>query len=321
MNAKVLSIRALITGITGFAGSHLAEHLLSKGMDVYGTIRWRSPTGNIDHIKDRITLIETDVKDAHSTRKLINDSDPDYLFHLAAQSFVPTSINAPQETIAINVIGTINILEAVLMSSCNPRIQIAGSSEEYGLVYPDELPITETNKLRPLSPYGVSKVAQDNLGFQYFHSYGMRIVVTRAFNHTGARRGEVFVTSNFAKQIAGIEKGNIPIIKTGNLEPERDFSDVRDIAKAYLLSLQKGKDGEVYNICSEKSVKIKDMLNILLSYATVKNIKIMKDLKRLRPSDVLIQRGDCTKFSKLTGWKPEITFNQTMKDLLNYWRG
>ncbi len=313
--------RALITGITGFVGSHLAELLIKEGIEVYGTVRWRSKTDNIDHIKDTITLIEADLRDAHSTENAIKKAEPDYIFHLAAQSFVPTSWHAPEETLVTNIMGNLNILEAVRKSKMDAVIQVAGSSEEYGLVRPDEVPIKETNELRPLSPYGVSKVAQDRLTIQYTLSYGIKAVVTRAFNHTGPRRGEVFVTSNFSKQIAEIEKGKRKaVLLVGNLEAKRDFTDVRDIIKAYLLAVKKCKYGEVYNICSGNSIPIKSVLDILLKLSKTKNIEIKVDPERLRPSDVPILLGDCTKFEEITGWKPEIPFERTMKDLLDWWR-
>ncbi|MBI2675349.1 MAG: GDP-mannose 4,6-dehydratase [Candidatus Aenigmarchaeota archaeon] len=313
--------RALITGITGFVGSHLAELLLKEGIEVYGTVRWRSKTDNIDHIKDKITLIEADLRDAHSTESAIEKAEPDYIFHLAAQSFVPTSWHAPEETLVTNIIGSLNVLEAVRKSKTNTIIQVAGSSEEYGLVQKNEVPIKETNELRPLSPYGVSKVAQDRLTIQYCMSYGMKAIVTRAFNHTGPRRGEVFVTSNFARQIAEIEKKKKePAIYVGNLDAERDFTDVRDIVKAYLLAVQKCKYGEVYNICCGKSRKIKSVLDTLLKLSRAKDIQVKTDPKRLRPSDVPILLGDCSKFEKATGWKPEIPFDKTMEDLLDWWR-
>lgn len=312
--------RALITGITGFVGSHLAEHLFANGYEVYGTVRWRSRHDNIVKIRNNITLVEADIRDAYSIRKAIDESRPDFIFHLAAQSFVPTSFHAPQETLTTNIVGTVNLLEAVRSSNTDPKIHIAGSSEEYGLVHPNEIPVKETNPLRPLSPYGVSKIAEEMLGFQYFKSYGMKIVVTRAFNHTGNRRGDVFVESNFAKQIAEIEKGlQEPVIRVGNLNASRDFTDVHDIAKAYELCLKKCDFGEVYNICSGKAWKIKDVLNLLLSMAKI-DVEIKQDPARLRPSDVEILLGDSTKFREKTGWKPNIPFEKTMEDLLNYWR-
>jgi GDP-4-dehydro-6-deoxy-D-mannose reductase len=185
---------------------------------------------------------------------------------------------------------------------------------------PNELPIRESNPLRPLSPYGVSKVATDMLGYQYYQSYKLKIVRTRAFNHTGPRRGEVFVTSNFVKQIALIEKGiQEPVLRVGNLNAQRDFSDVRDVVKAYWLSLQKCKFGEVYNICSEKSRTIKSIVEFLLEKSKVK-IKVRRDPDRMRPSDVEILFGNCSKFKRKTGWKPTIPFERTLEDLLDYWR-
>jgi len=312
--------RALITGITGFVGSHLAEFLLENGLEVYGTVRFRSNMENIIHIKDKIKLIQADMKDSHSMDLAIKESEPDFIFHLAAQSFVPMSWRAPAETLETNIIGTSHLLEAVRKSEFNPVVHIAGSSEEYGLVFPNETPIKETNPLRPLSPYGVSKVAEDLLGWQYYKSYNIKVIRTRAFNHTGPRRGEQFVTSNFAKQIAMIEKGyQKPVIYVGNLEAKRDFTDVRDIVKAYWLAVNKGKYGEVYNICSGVSRSIQSVLEMLLSLTNV-NIKIEVDPARLRPSDVEILEGDYSKFNKQTGWEPSIPFEKTMEDLLNYWR-
>lgn len=312
--------RVLITGITGFVGSYLAEFLLNEGMEVYGIVRWRSRMENIEHIKEKLKLLQADLRDSHSLELALKESEPEYVFHLAAQSFVPMSWRAPAETLETNIIGTSHLLEAIRKSNYDPVVHIAGSSEEYGLVYPDELPIKETNPLRPLSPYGVSKVAEDLLGWQYFKSYGMKIVRTRAFNHTGPRRGEQFVTSNFAKQIAMIENGKQePIIYVGNLNAKRDFSDVRDITKAYWLAVTKCDYGEVYNICSEKARTIQSVLDLLLSM-TNKKIEVKIDPTRLRPSDVDTLQGDCSKFKEKTGWKPEIPFEKTMKDLLDYWR-
>lgn len=311
---------ALITGISGFVGSHMAEFLLYEGFKVHGLCRWRSRTENIEHIKNKVHLIEGDLLDAHSLQQLMMDVRPTHIFHLAAQSFVPASWTSPAVTLEINVVGSCNLFEAVRATQLNPLIQIACSSEEYGLVKPDEIPIKETNPLRPLSPYGVSKVAMDYLGYQYFRSYNMRIVRTRGFNHTGPRRGDVFAESTFAKQIAEIEKGiKEPVICVGNLEAMRDYTDVRDMVKGYFLAAEKGKPGEVYNICSGKARKISEVLQTLLSFSKVK-VEIRQDPARMRPSDVPILLGDGTKFRKRTGWKNTIPFRQTMEDLLNYWR-
>jgi len=314
-------MKVLITGITGFVGSHLAEYLLKKkGIQVYGIGRWRSKTENIDHIKDRFKLIDCDLRDSSSVDKVIKEIKPDRIFHLAAQSFVMTSWHAPAETLTTNIIGELNLFEAVRNFGINPYILIAGSSEEYGLVKKSEIPVKETNQLRPLSPYGVSKVGQDLLAYQYYQSYKLNLVRTRAFNHEGPRRGEVFVTSNFAKQIAEIEKGKRePVIFVGNLTAKRDFTDVRDIVKAYWLALEKCQPGEVYNICTGKAWSIEEVLHLFLKLARIK-VTIKEDPSRLRPSDVPILLGDNSKFCKATGWKPEIPFRNTAEDLLNFWR-
>ncbi len=315
-------MKVLITGITGFAGSHLAEYILTNHpeVEVYGIVRWRSRLDNIASIQDKIYLLEADLKDITSLRAVFAHVQPDWIFHLAAQSFVPTSWKCPAETFAINAIGQINLFEAILSLKQNPKIHIAGSSEEYGQVYESEIPMKETNPLRPLSPYAVSKVAQDLLAYQYFRSYGLRTVRTRGFNHTGPRRGEVFVTSTLAKQIAAIEKGKKePVIRVGNLEAKRDFTDVRDMVKAYWLALEKGEEGEVYNIGSGRAYAISEVLSILLSLSRVQ-VKVEVDPSRLRPSDVPILLADCSRFRKLTGWEPQIPFEQTLRDLLDYWR-
>ncbi|MCX7995202.1 MAG: GDP-mannose 4,6-dehydratase [candidate division WOR-3 bacterium] len=313
-------MKALITGISGFAGSHLAEYLLSLNFEVFGTIKWRSRLENIQHILNRIKLFECDIRDATAVKYVLSETRPDYIFHLAAQSYVPFSWRAPSETLTTNIIGEVNIFEGVRELKIDPFIHIAGSSEEYGLVYPDEVPIKETNPLRPLSPYAVSKVAQDLLGFQYYRSYGLKIVRTRAFNHTGPRRGEVFVSSNFARQLVEIEKKKRePVIYVGNLEAVRDFSDVRDVVRGYYLALKKGVPGEVYNIASGKGIKIRELLNRLIEMTNI-DLKIVPDPSRMRPSDVELLIGSYEKFQSATGWQPEIPFDKTLRDLLDYWR-
>lgn len=315
-------MKILITGVTGFVGSHLAEYCLSldQQVEVIGTCRWRSRRENIEHLEDAINLYECDLRDASSVKTLLANIQPERIFHLAAQSYVPSSWNSPGETITTNVIGQLNIFEAMRETNSTALIQIAGSSEEYGLVHPEEAPITEENPLRPLSPYAVSKVAQDMLAYQYFQSYGLKVVRTRAFNHTGPRRGDVFVTSNFAKQIAEIEAGQRPpVIHVGDLNPKRDFTDVRDIVRAYWLSLEHCSLGEVYNVASGKAYRIKEVLKILLDNSG-QDIEVVEDPERLRPSDVPLLLGDNSRFCKATGWVPEIPFEQTAKDLLDYWR-
>jgi GDP-4-dehydro-6-deoxy-D-mannose reductase len=317
---KKQSPRALITGIAGIAGSHMAELLLTEGFQVFGITRWRSRQENIEHLENKISLQEADLLDSHSLDSIILEVRPDYIFHLAAQSYVPASWTSPSVTLEINVVGSANLFEAVRKTQVDSVIQIACSSEEYGLVHPDEVPVSENNPLRPLSPYGVSKVAMDYLGYQYNQSYGLKIIRTRGFNHTGPRRGDVFAESNFAKQIAEIEKGKRePKIYVGNLDAKRDYTDVRDMVKGYLLAAKKGKPGEVYNICSGYAWKIADVLDYLISLSKLK-LKIVNDPKRERPSDVPILLGSNSKFVKTTGWKPQIKFEKTLEDLLNYWR-
>lgn len=314
-------MKCLITGITGFAGSHLAEYLLARGdCEVHGTVRWRSRMDNIAHITNRLSLHHCDIRDPLALTEVIRKIQPDRIYHLAAQSFVPMSWLAPSETLATNILGQTNLFEAVRAYCPAVRIQIACSSEEYGLVLPQETPIKETNPLRPLSPYGVSKVAQDMMGYQYHQSYGLHIVRTRGFNHTGPRRGEVFVTSNFAKQIAEIEKGKRePVVYVGNLDAVRDFTDVRDTVAAYYLALEKGVPGEVYNVATGRGYRIREVLDMLLGMSGAK-IRVEQDKSRLRPSDVELLVGSSEKLRQATGWEPRFSFDQTLRDLLDYWR-
>lgn len=315
-------MKALITGITGFAGSHLADFLLAEHpeVEVFGINRWRSKMDNIEHLEGKVRLIEADLRDYTSMRRAVEISQPDYIFHLAAQSFVPSSWIAPNDTFSINAQGQINLFEAVREAKLDPTIQLACSSEQYGLVLADETPIKETNPLRPLSPYAVSKVAQDYLGYQYFQSYGIKAIRTRGFNHTGPRRGHVFVTSNFCRQVASIEAGRQePVIRVGNLDAIRDFTDVRDMVRAYWLAVTKAKPGEVYNIATGTGIHIRAMLQMILDRSKVE-VKIEIDPDRLRPSDVEILIGDSSKFRADTGWEPLIPFEKTISDLLDYWR-
>jgi GDP-4-dehydro-6-deoxy-D-mannose reductase len=315
-------MKVLITGITGMAGSHLADYLLQEVPEaqIFGTKRWRSQMGNVAHLTDKVALVDCDLTDASSCHELIGKIRPDYVFHLAAQSFVPDSWKNPHATLIDNITMQLNIFEAIRLNNLDPVIQVALSSEEYGKVYPDEVPITESNPLRPLSPYAVSKVAQDMLAYQYHQSHGLRTIRTRTFNHEGPRRGEVFVTSNFAKQIAEIELGIKPaVLKVGNLSAQRDWTDVRDVARAYWLAVNHCTPGEDYVIACGKARTIQSMLDYLLSLSKEK-IMIEVDPDRLRPSDVEILHGDSTKFRRATGWVPQISFEKMLEDLLNYWR-
>ena len=311
-------MKALITGVTGFAGSHLADYLVTlDGMEVWGTKRRRSDTSNL---QAPIKLIDCEITDYCSVDMLIEKVLPDWVFHLAAQSFVPTSWVAPNLTFETNILGTLNLFEAIRKIKPDTKILVAGSSEEYGFVTPDECPITEAQPLRPMSPYGVSKAAMDLLAQQYVRSYGLHIVITRAFNHTGPRRGEAFVTSSFAKQIAQIEAGlQEPLIRCGNLDAKRDWTDVRDMVKAYVRALEVCEPGVPLNICSGKAVTIEHMLDLLLKLSGV-DAGIHPEETRKRPSDVPLLQGDSKKFRELTGWKPTIPFKQTLRDLLDYWR-
>jgi GDP-4-dehydro-6-deoxy-D-mannose reductase len=314
-------MRVLITGITGFVGSHMAEFALARGAQVFGASRWRSNTQHIEHLRSRITLIESDLRDASSVRQLVEKVAPDCVIHLAAQSFVGTSWQAPTETFTTNVLSQMHLLEAIRDLKLSPRFLAAGSSEEYGLVHEDELPIRETNPLRPLSPYAVSKIAQDMMGYQYFKSYGLPIVRTRAFNHTGPRRGDVFVESTFARQIAEIEAGACePVLFVGDLKPRRDYSDVRDIVRGYWLLAERGEPGEVYNLCSGRALAIREVLDYLLGAARVPGIRVQPDPARFRPSDVMVLQGDPSKAERATGWRVEIPVERTLSDLLEYWR-
>lgn len=336
-------MRVLITGITGFAGSHMAEYLLNKpDVEIFGIYRRRSRMENLEgvrhHLKmiepgvadvatiekafehGKINLVDCDLLDPFSVHKLIGSVKPDRIFHLAAQSHVPTSWNAPAATLEDNVLGQVNLFEAVRSTGIDPLIQIAGSSEEYGMVFPDEVPMRESNPLRPLSPYAVSKVTQEMLAYQYHQSYGIKAITSRGFNHSGPRRGENFVDSSFAKQIAKIEKGlQEPVIYVGDLTSKRDFTDVRDMVRAYWLLLEKGRPGEVYNIGSGITRSMQEVLDMLLGMSKVK-VDVRVDPTRLRPSDVMILWADASKFAEATGWKPTIPYEQTLLDLLDYWR-
>jgi GDP-4-dehydro-6-deoxy-D-mannose reductase len=324
-------MKVLITGVAGFAGSHLAEFIVKKGherftfggeeIEVHGVDRQHTRRDNIRRVEPLIVYHEADLTDFVATLSLIRKTAPDRIFHLAAQSFVPTSWGAPADTLRTNIMAELNIFEACRELGISPRIQIACSSEEYGLVAPEECPIKESNPLRPMSPYAVSKVAQDMLGFQYYQSYGLYVVRTRAFNHTGPRRGEQFATSNFAKQIAEIEAGlHDPVMQVGNMEARRDFTDVRDMVEAYWLALEKAKPG-VYNVCTGNCWSISEVLLMLVSMSPKNGeISAVPDPERMRPSDVPILQGDCSMFKAETGWQPKVPLKKTLQDLLGYWR-
>ena len=312
--------KVIITGITGFVGSHLAEYILKNHPNtmVSGVIRWRSDTSNINNIKDNLRLFECDLSDAHSVEKLFKKEKFDGCFHLAAQSHVPTSWSNPIETMNVNVNGTINLLESINTWNKGCRVQICGSSEEYGLVLENEVPTDEYAELRPLSPYGVSKVAEDFIGYVYYKSYRMHIVRTRAFNHTGPRRPEEFILGKITKQAVEIKHGKREHFLLGNIDTKRDITDVRDMVEAYWLALSKGIPGEVYNIATGRDYSIRDLVNMTATIAEVPNT-VKQDFRFFRPSDVPLLQGDASKFKKLTMWIPKISINQTITDMLSHW--
>jgi GDP-mannose 4,6-dehydratase len=317
-------MKAFITGITGFVGSHLADFLLVQKVQVIGLTRWRSPKENILHLLDDVIIEHGDLLDFSSLYQIIKQHRPDVIFHLAAQSYVPYSFRAPATTLDVNVIGTCNLLESIRVlrdQDFDPIIHVCSSSECYGQVTEDEVPIKETNPLRPASPYAVSKVCEDMLAFQYHASWDMKIIRTRLFTHTGPRRGDVFVVSNFAKQIAEIESGKRePTILVGNLDSIRTFMDVRDAVRAYWLLIGSCPPGEVYNVGGKVTMTVGDMLNKLIQLSTRKDIEVRVDPDRLRPSDVTLQIPCTDKFHSITGWEPEIDFDTTLRDTLDYWR-
>ena len=313
-------MKALITGISGFAGSHLAEFLLNKGYKVYGIFYDKSTFLNLNGFIDRIILYQCDIKSYDSLKKIIIKVKPDEIYHLAAISFIPTSLVNPKLTFDTNLYGTLNLYESAKESKVNPKILFVGSADEYGLIEESALPIKEDYSLRPVNPYAISKMSADFMSYFYFKDHGLNIIRIRPFNHIGPRQSPEFVCSSFAKQIVEIEKGvKEPIIKAGNLEAKRDFTDVRDMARAYWLAVQKGKTGDVYNICSGKTVSIKEILDKLLNMSK-KNIKVKQDPKRLRSSDIPVLLGNSTKFRKQTSWEQKIPFEKTLRCILDYWR-
>jgi GDP-mannose 4,6-dehydratase len=322
--------RALITGITGMVGSHLADFLLAKtDWEIGGLCRWRSPLDNIAHLlpqinrNERIRLLYGDLRDSDSINEAVRDFMPDYVFHLAAQSYPKTSFTAPLDTYETNIQGTSRVLEALRQYKKEAIVHVCASSEVFGRVPKEKLPIDEECTFHPASPYAISKVGTDLIGRYYAEAYQMTVMTTRMFTHTGPRRGDVFAESTFAKQIAMIESAQIaPVIKVGNLDSLRTFADVRDAVSAYyMLVTIKPTAGAYYNIGGTYTCSVRDMLNHLISLSTKKAaIKIEIDPERLRPIDADLQVPDTRKFERHTGWKPEIGFNQTMQDLLDYWR-
>ncbi len=330
--------KALITGITGMVGSHLADFLLEQtDWDVYGVCRWRSPLDNVNHLLDRanekkrLFFEYADLNDQVSLIHIIKSVKPDYVFHLAAQSYPLTSFTAPIDTLNTNILGTARLLEAIHLQmqddeNYHPIIHVCASSEVFGKIPAEKKPDTgihEECPFHPASPYAISKVGTDLLGRYYAEAFNMTVMTTRMFTHTGPRRGDVFHESTFAKQIAMIEKGMIPpVVKVGNLKSLRTYADVRDAVRAYyMLVTVNPVAGAYYNIGGSYTCEVGDTLSTLISYSTMKDrIKIEVDPERLRPIDADLQIPDCRKFKEHTGWEPQISFETTMHDLLNYWR-
>lgn len=322
-------MKALITGMTGMVGSHLADFLLEHtDWDIHGMQRWRSPVDNIEHLLDRINRGDRvfvhygDLNDQISLVRVLDEVRPDYIFHLAGQSYPKTSFTAPIDTLNTNILGTCRLLEAVHLLQLNPVIHVCASSEVFGRVSKEKLPIDEECTFHPASPYAISKVGTDLIGRYYAEAYDMTVMTTRMFTHTGPRRGDVFAESTFAKQIAMIEAGLLPpVVKTGNLDSLRTWADVRDAVRAYyMLVTVNPQKGAYYNIGGAYTCTVREMLNTLLSYSTVKDIQVETETARLRPIDADLQVPNTNKFTAHTGWKPEIPFEKTMLDLLNYWR-
>lgn len=311
-------MRALITGVTGFAGSHLADYLVREtGGQVVGCTL---PGLDCSHLDPNVTCVEVDLRDAQATRRLLEQHSPDVIFHLAAQAFVPVSWDDPWSTLENNIRAQTNILDGLVRLGARPRVLIVGSNEEYGLVSQADLPLREESPLRPNSPYAVSKIAQDYMGLQYFLSHHVPCIRVRPFNHIGPRQSEVFVAPAFARQIALIEAGRqAPVMRVGNLNAQRDFTDVRDVVRAYHLAVTQGEPGEVYNVGSGQPRAIQDLLDAMLAL-TEAHVRVDLDPARMRPSDTPCMYCDASKLRAATGWQPLIPFEQTVRDVLADWR-
>ena len=322
--------KVLITGISGMVGSHLLDYLMENTKwDIYGLIRWRSPLNNINHHIEsinngkRIFLEYGDLRDSESLNAVVKKIKPDFVFHLAAQSYPKTSFDAPCDTYDTNIQGTDKLLSALRFYAPESIIHVCASSEVFGRVPKEKLPIDEECTFHPASPYAISKIGTDLIGRYYAEAYNMTVMTTRMFTHTGPRRGDVFAESTFAKQIAMIENNIIPpVVKTGNLDSLRTWADVRDAVRAYFMLVTINPiSGQYYNIGGTHIASVKDMLETLISFSPLKDkIKTEVDPQRIRPIDADLQVPNTEKFRKHTGWEPLIKFETTMMDLLNYWR-
>ena len=309
-------MRVLITGVGGFVGRYLAAHLLEAGDEVWGLTR----SGSADRMNPRVRLLAADLMDRGQVDATLAEARPEAIYHLAAESSVARSLKDPLAILLNNVVGQVNLLEAVAAAGLGPRILIVGSGEEYGPSRPDELPIAETKELRPISPYGVSKAAQGLLGHQYFATRGQKIVRVRPFTHIGPGQSSTFVTASFARQIAEMEAGRRePLMRVGYLEGQRDFTDVRDVVRGYRLLLHYGALGDVYNLASGRPRSVRSILDALLARSTARP-RVETDPTLIRPTEMPINYADCSKILAATGWRPEIPIEQTLADILEYWR-
>jgi len=307
--------RCLVTGCEGFIGSYLASLLLEKGQTVYGTVHPLAE--KLDSLKDRITILKCDITDRKRVDDVVSEVKPDYVFHLAAQSFIRPSWQDPEKTIEINILGTLYLLDSVRKANIDPLIEVACSSAEYGFTGEGEILIKEDEQFKPSSPYGVSKVGQDMLAYLYWHTYSIKVIRIRPFYITGP--GKVSdACSDFARGIVEVEKGQTNTLNTGKLESVRDIVDVRDCVQAMWLLMEHGVPGEAYNICSGRGYKMRDILDMLLSMSP-KKTKITQSPEKMRPSDDNILIGDNSKLRRL-GWKPQIPIERTLSDILDYWR-
>lgn len=307
--------RVLVTGINGFVGKYLTEELEKQDIALYGI--GRSPKSDLSFSYTELNLLEY-----QNLKKYLEEVRPQEIYHLASFASAKKSLENPSLFLTNNSLVTLNVLEAIhAIPDYSPRILLITSADMYGDVASKDLPINEDTSFRPTNPYAVSKITQDYLGLQYFLSYKLDILRVRPFNHIGPTQSEDFAVPHFAKQIAQIEKDNSdsPILKVGNLKAKRDFTDVRDVVKAYVLLMEKGRSGEVYNLGSGKSVSLEEVLSILLSYSP-KSITVMQDSALLRPLDIPELRADYTKLNEDTGWNPTIPLAQTLKDILDYWK-
>jgi GDP-4-dehydro-6-deoxy-D-mannose reductase len=311
---------ALITGICGFAGRHLAQHLLESGENVFGTYLDFADRALLGPLERRVGLLQGDVRNPRKMGVVLRRTQPDVIYHLAAQASIAVSLVKPVATVDTNVTGTIGVLEAVKRESPGARVLFPSSSDVYGLVRPKDVPIRETQPVAPRNPYAASKVAAEEICRQYARAHGLSIVIARSFNHTGPGQAPGFVIPDFASQIAALERRRRGgTMKVGNLAARRDLSDVRDVVRGYRLLALKGKPGEIYHLGSGQARRIGDYLAMLLEMAKVQ-IKITADPARQRPSDLPILVADCARTRRRTGWRPRVALERTLADTLDYWR-